>query len=108
VPGAVRWHGRAPLWTWPATTRWQSVRGISFVLLRWQRLSHQRSECHQGGPRGCTVFAATANALKVVVADDGTGRGVLGVIDGDKPKGTETEKDAADRKALLRRFGYKF
>jgi len=46
--------------------------------------------------------------LKVVVADDGTGRGVLGVIDGDKPKGTETEKDAADRKALLRRFGYKF
>jgi hypothetical protein len=59
-------------------------------------------------PEVCTIFAATANALKVVVVDDGTGRGVMGVIDGEKPKGVEGEDDAADRKALLRRFGYKF
>ncbi|MCE5192570.1 MAG: adenosine-specific kinase [Candidatus Cryosericum sp.] len=59
-------------------------------------------------PEVCTIFAATANALKVIVADDGTGRGILGVIDGQKPKGVEIEQDAADRKALLRRFGYKF
>ena len=59
-------------------------------------------------PEVCTIFAATANALKVIVADDGTGRGILGVIDGEKPKGVEIEQDAADRKALLRRFGYKF
>ncbi|MHB8106261.1 MAG: adenosine-specific kinase [Candidatus Cryosericum sp.] len=59
-------------------------------------------------PDVCSIFAATANALKVVVADDGTGRGILGVIDGEKPKSAETERDVADRKALLRRFGYKF
>ncbi len=59
-------------------------------------------------PEVCMIFAATANALKVIVTDDGTGRGILGVIDGEKPKGAETEKDASDRKALLRRFGYKF
>lgn len=59
-------------------------------------------------PEVCSIFAATANVLKVIVADDGTGRGILGVIDGEKPKGTENETDAANRKALLRRFGYKF
>ena len=35
------------------------------------------------------------------------GRGVLGVIDGMSPRGVESEKDADERKALLRRFGYK-
>jgi adenosine/AMP kinase len=59
-------------------------------------------------PEVCSIFAATANPLKVVVADDGTGRGILGVIDGEKPKGVESDGDAADRKALLRQFGYKF
>lgn len=59
-------------------------------------------------PEVCTIFAATANPLRVVVADDGNGRGVMGVIDGEKPKSVESEDDAADRRALLRRFGYKF
>jgi adenosine/AMP kinase len=58
-------------------------------------------------PEVCGIFAATANPLKVIVADDGTGRGILGVIDGEKPKGIETEPDVAERKNLLRRFGYK-
>ena len=35
------------------------------------------------------------------------GRGVLGVIDGGPPLGVETAEDEADRKELLRRFGYK-
>ncbi|MFZ2413238.1 MAG: adenosine-specific kinase [Candidatus Cryosericum sp.] len=59
-------------------------------------------------PEVCTIFAATANALKIIVADDETGRGILGVIDGEKPRGIESESDAKDRKTLLRRFGYKF
>jgi adenosine/AMP kinase len=41
------------------------------------------------------------------VAETEQGRGVLGVIDGDRSKGIETEQDVADRKALLRKFGYK-
>jgi hypothetical protein len=31
----------------------------------------------------------------------------MGVIDGSSPKGIEEEKDKKDRKALLRKFGYK-
>ncbi len=55
----------------------------------------------------CTIFCATANPVRVIVACEGTGRGVIGVIDGDSPKGVEGEKDRAERHAMLRRFGYK-
>lgn len=55
----------------------------------------------------CTIFAATANPLEVIVADNKTGRGVLGVIDGFKPKGIEAQEDIIWRKDLLRKLGYK-
>lgn len=55
----------------------------------------------------CTVYCATANPVRVVVACEGEDRGVMGVIDGAAPKGVEGEQDRADRHAMLRRFGYK-
>jgi adenosine/AMP kinase len=55
----------------------------------------------------CTIFCATANPLRVIVAEEANGRGVLGVIDGSPPKGVETAEDQAERRAMLRRFGYK-
>ncbi len=58
-------------------------------------------------PEVCTIHAATANPLEVVVAETEQGKGIMGVIDGFKPKGTETEKDAAERKEFLRKIGYK-
>ncbi len=58
-------------------------------------------------PEVCSIFCATANPVEVVVAETGQGRGILGVIDGSSPKGVETEKDRADRKNMLRKFGYK-
>lgn len=58
-------------------------------------------------PEVCRVFCATANPVEVVIADSGTGRGILGVIDGEKPRGVETEADVAQRKAFLRMIGYK-
>ena len=58
-------------------------------------------------PEVCRIFCATANPVEVVVAETNQGRGVLGVIDGFPPKGTEGEDDIAWRKNLLRQFGYK-
>ncbi len=55
----------------------------------------------------CTVFCATANPAWAIVTENELGRGILGVIDGEKPKGVETGQDQADRKAFLRRIGYK-
>ena len=58
-------------------------------------------------PEVCRIFCATANPLEIVVGETDGGRGVLGVIDGEPPLGVETAQDEAERKELLRRFGYK-
>jgi adenosine/AMP kinase len=58
-------------------------------------------------PEVCRIFCATANPLEVVVVVTEQGRGVLGVVDGGSPQGVETDEDVAERKAMLRRFGYK-
>jgi hypothetical protein len=58
-------------------------------------------------PEVCTIFCATANPAEVVVGETKHGRAILGVVDGRAPLGVEAEADVAERKALLRRFGYK-
>ncbi len=58
-------------------------------------------------PEVCTIHAATANPLEVIIAETEQGRGVVGVIDGFKTKGIETEKDIEARKEFLRKVGYK-
>jgi len=55
----------------------------------------------------CTIHAATANPLEVIVAETEQGRGILGIVDGFKTKGIETEKDTKERKEFLRKIGYK-
>ena len=55
----------------------------------------------------CSIFCATANPLEVVVARSEQGRGVMGVIDGNSPKGIESAADVNARRELLRKFGYK-
>jgi hypothetical protein len=58
-------------------------------------------------PEVCRIFCATANPTRVLVADLGDGRGILGVADGETPKGVEGEEDIAWRKGFLRMIGYK-
>jgi len=58
-------------------------------------------------PEVCHIFCATANPVEVILAETEQGRGILGVIDGDKTKGIETDEDVQARKALLRAIGYK-
>ena len=58
-------------------------------------------------PEVCTIYAATANSLEIVVVETEQGRGVVGVIDGLKSKGIETEGDIKTRKEFLRKIGYK-
>jgi uncharacterized protein len=58
-------------------------------------------------PEVCGIFCATANAVQVVVAESDQGRGILGVIDGESPKGVETPEDVEKRRGFLRMIGYK-
>ena len=58
-------------------------------------------------PEVCTIYAATANPLEVLVAETSQGRGIVGVVDGFKSKGIETDADVAERRLFVRKIGYK-
>jgi uncharacterized protein len=58
-------------------------------------------------PEVVNFYAATANPVTVLIAEDEQGRGILGVIDGFRSKGIETEEDIKERKDFLRNIGYK-
>jgi uncharacterized protein len=55
----------------------------------------------------CRIYCATANPLQVIVASTDQGNGIMGVIDGSRPKGIEDEQGKTWRKDLLRKFKYK-
>jgi adenosine/AMP kinase len=54
------------------------------------------------------IFCATANPLEVLVVETEQGRGIVGVVDGFRPKGVESPEDKKARREMLRRFAYKF
>ena len=81
--------------------------GHSFVVLMREAYPINVLNQLKVVPEVCTIFAATSNLLEVIVAETEHGRGVLGVIDGQKPLGVEDEKGVRWRKDILRKFGYK-
>jgi hypothetical protein len=58
-------------------------------------------------PEVAYIYCATANPTEVIIAETENGRGILGVIDGMKTRGIETEEDIQWRKEFLRKIGYK-
>jgi len=58
-------------------------------------------------PEVCNIFAATANPLEIIIAETQQGRGIIGVVDGLKSKGIETNENIKERRAFLRKIGYK-
>jgi adenosine/AMP kinase len=58
-------------------------------------------------PEVCTIFAATANPLEIIIAETAQGRGIIGVVDGLKSKGIETDENIKERREFLRKIGYK-
>jgi len=58
-------------------------------------------------PEVCTIYAATANPIEVIIAETEQGRGIIGLVDGFKSKGIEKEEDIKVRKEFLRKIGYK-
>src|SRR5256712_685507 len=58
-------------------------------------------------PEVVSLFCATANPVDVLVAESPRGRGIVGVIDGERAKGIETESDRKARIEFLRKIGYK-
>lgn len=81
--------------------------GHSFLILLRNAYPINVLNAIKGVPEVCTIYAATANPLEVIVAETEQGRGILGVVDGLRPKGIEDEKGVEWRKEFLRKMGYK-
>ena len=58
-------------------------------------------------PEVCTILAATANPLEIVIAETEQGRGIMGVIDGASSKGIESDENVRERREFVRKIGYK-
>jgi adenosine/AMP kinase len=81
--------------------------GHSFVIMLKNAFPVNVLNAVKACPEVCRVYCATANALQVVVAETGHGRGILGVVDGSSPKGVEDAAGIAWRQELLQKIGYK-
>lgn len=81
--------------------------GHSFIVLLGTGFPINVLNALKAVPEVCTIWCATANPVEVLIAQTELGRGVVGVVDGLPPAGIETDADEAERKALLRRIGYK-
>lgn len=107
-PCLVRWSGTDQELIELAKTNAQAVgAGHSFLILLRNCYPINVLPVIRQVPEVCHIYCATANPVEVILAETPQGRGILGVVDGMKPKGIEQEADIVARKAFLRRFGYK-
>jgi hypothetical protein len=81
--------------------------GHSFIIFMEGGFPINILNCVKNVPEVCNIFCATSNPTEVIVAESAQGRGIMGVIDGVKSKGIETESDILHRKEFLRKIGYK-
>jgi len=81
--------------------------GHTFVIVMKESFPINVLGALKNVPEVCSIFCATANQVDVIVAENPRGRGIVGVIDGEKPKGIEGEEHKKERKEFLRKIGYK-
>jgi len=107
-PALVRWVGNDPALIELAKKNALNLScGHCFILFLEEGFPVNILNVIKNVPEVCHVFCATANPTEVIIAQSDQGRGILGVIDGVRTKGVETETDISERKKLLRTIGYK-
>ncbi len=108
-PALVRWSGNDEALAGIARLNALAVgAGHTFLIVMTGGFPVNILNAVKAVPEVCRVFCATANRVEVVVAETEQGRGILGVVDGVRPKGIEGEDEIRERKAFLRKIGYKF
>ena len=81
--------------------------GHSFLIFMEQGFPVNILNAVKTVPEVCRVYCATANPTEVIIAETDQGRGILGVVDGERSKGVEADEDIRKRKDFLRKIGYK-
>ena len=104
----VRWSGNDDEMTELAKRNASAIgAGHTFIIFMKDAFPINILGAVRNVPEVCTIFCATANPVEVVIAENDQGRGIIGVIDGEKPKGVEDDEGKAWRHDILRKFGYK-
>ena len=104
----VRFEGNDPeLKRLASKTALELSAGHSFIIFMRNAYPINVLDKVKSVPEVCNIYLATANRFQVILAETEQGRGVLGVVDGYASKGIESEQDVAERKAFLRKLGYK-
>ena len=107
-PRLVRWAGNDDELTKLAVDNAQAIgAGHSFLVFLREGFPINVLNAVKMVQEVCRIYCATANPVEVVIGETDRGRAILGVVDGGSPLGVETDEDIAERKILLRRFGYK-
>ena len=105
----VRWSGTDPAMIELAQRNAQAISaGHSFIIFLGEGFFPVNVvNVIKAVPEVVNIFCATSNPVKVIVAETGQGRGILGVVDGELPLGIEADDEIAWRKSFLRKIGYK-
>jgi uncharacterized protein len=107
-PCLVRWSGTSESMAALARKNAFAIgAGHSFYIFLENAFPINVLNAVQAVPEVCNIFCATANPVQLLLADSDQGVGIVGVIDGERSKGIEEEKDIAERKSMVRKFGYK-
>ena len=107
-PALVRCTGNDPaLIDLAKRNAWNLAAGHSFIIFMSNGFPVNILNAIKGLSEVCSIYCATANPVEVIIAETEQGRGILGVVDGLKSKGVETENDIRARKEFLRKIGYK-
>ncbi len=107
-PALVRWSGNDDAMIALAKKNAMNLScGHAFIIFMENGFPVNILNAVKNVPEVCRIYCATANPVEVIVAETKQGRGIMGVIDGEKTKGIETEADIQTRKTFLRKIGYK-
>ena len=107
-PCLVRTEGNdEELQTFAASKAFEIGCGHSFIVVLKNAYPINVLSMIKEVPEVCTIHAATANPLEVIIVETEQGRGILGVVDGLKIKRIESDEEVVIRKEFLRKIGYK-
>jgi adenosine/AMP kinase len=107
-PCLVRWSGTDPDLIGFARLNAQAIgAGHSFCVFLKHCFPINVLPAIRQIPEVCAIYCATSNSVEVIVAETERGRGIMGVVDGQAPRGIEQDTDIEERKGLLRVLGYK-
>ncbi len=81
--------------------------GHSFILFLGNAFPINVLRVLRQVPEIVNFYCASANPVEVIIAHTELGNAILGVVDGQSPKGVETDADVKHRREFLQKIGYR-